>query len=557
MNKVLIHNTQRRIIYLITAVVFVSVAGFYYYNEVEHYRLLGLINDEQAEDSRLLNKIVQFKFSGLDAYTKDYTYWDEMMNFANTGDTDWAKSNIEVSLVTYDVDYVWVFNDDFKLRYFVSGKNTAAISEDIITGEMVSAVTAGDVRFFHYFIKCSAGILEINGATIHSTSDPERLNKPGGYYAAGRLWSKKRLEEISDLTFTHVDIAMLNTDNIKMNNNHDEFIVRSYLTFNDHNNRPVAYLISSRELINLKIIHRQSENHFIIIIVLVLGILILVTLELYYLVNSPLRKISLSLTDGNPDHIKSLLKKNNEFGNMARLVNEFFTQKQKLLEEIEVRTVTETRIRLSEEKLRSSLKEKEVLIKEIHHRVKNNPQIIMSLIRLQENRIKDEGILEQLDKTLNRIKSISLVHEMLYRSPDLSRINFRDYICTITESLRTIYSDDSREVEIEVSAENILLSVDTAVPCAVIINELVTNSIKQAFKDSHKGKVNITMKKSGRNYILCVEDDGIGICGKVDIYETDTMGMHLVTSLAEQLEAELSVDCKNGTSFTLKFSELN
>lgn len=544
--------TQRRIIFLITALLLLGISGLYDYRELEHSRVMLLLKDEEAKQRDLLKKIIQFKSAGLNAYTKDYTYWDEMVQFAKTGDTAWAKANIEASMGTYEADYIWVFDNNFSRSYFYGFENSHLIEPGILTKDMLVKLTTSK-RLFHFFIQTDSVIIEISGATIHPTLDPNRLTDPMGYFVVGRLWSKKLLNEFSGLTGSNIQLMNIrNKDNNKSIINDNEYIIKSFLPLKSFDENDIALVSTTKEVTILKLMQEQSNREFAVMVIFVSVVLMFAGYSLYYLINLPLKKISLALNDSDAGHIKTLLDKNNEFGNMARMVNEFFIQKDKLVAEIEVRTEAEMKIRISEEKLRSSLREKEVLIKEVHHRVKNNLQIIISLIRLQVNRIQDENITGHLNKILNRIRSISLVHEMLYRSPDLSRINFNDYICRITDSLRTIYADESRDLKIEVYAEDILLGVDAAVPCAVIINELVTNSIKHAFIGSKSGIINISMIKDCKNYLLKVSDNGVGISGDMKIDETKSLGMHLVSTLADQLDAKLKIEREKGTAFILE-----
>lgn len=541
--------------YLITALAVVIIGGLYYLNEQEHRGITMMMQDEDIENTQLLEKIIHFESEGLNAFANDYTYWDDMVNFTKNYDTAWSNANIVASIPTYKVDYVWVFGKDYSPGYFTSREDIPKIDSGLISKEMLTKLTAGN-RLFHFFIQSPAGIIEVSGATIHPTLDPKRLTEPQGYFAVGRLWTKDVLVELSELTSAAVGIIELSKkDSIERYTNEHGFFTSSLLTLSSWDNKPLVYVLSSKEVTIVKLLHEKSDSEFIVIVIFVSVLLLLSGGSLFYLVNLPLKKISRSLRENDPKHIKGLLDSRNEFGEMARLVNEFFVQKQKLLDEIEVRAEAERKAHHSENELKRSLKEKEVLLKEIHHRVKNNLQIIISLIRLQTNRLTDKETIRHLHTSLNRIKSIALVHEMLYRSHDLSKIDFNEYIRKITLSLRAIYSNDMRDVKIEVSADDIFLGVESAVPCAVIINELVTNSIKHAFNGAASGKIEISMKKAGGLYTLRVADNGMGISDSININETNSLGMHLITSLSDQLDAESSLQRDNGTVFTLKFQE--
>jgi len=208
----------------------------------------------------------------------------------------------------------------------------------------------------------------------------------------------------------------------------------------------------------------------------------------------------------------------------------------------------------AEKKLKASLKEKEVLLREIHHRVKNNMQIISSLLRLQSANIKQKEYLEIFRDSQNRIMSMALIHEKLYRSEDFTRINFNEYIKELVSELLHSYKASDR-ITLHVDTDSVALDVDSAVPCGLIINELVTNSIKYAFPNNKPGEISISLHRNNEGEVeLVVSDNGIGIPDTVDIRKTDSLGLRLVTLLAEnQLGGRIDLNTNNGTEFKIRF----
>ncbi len=208
----------------------------------------------------------------------------------------------------------------------------------------------------------------------------------------------------------------------------------------------------------------------------------------------------------------------------------------------------------TEEKIKSSLKEKEVLLQEVHHRVKNNLQIISSLLSLQSAHIKDRRDLEMLKESQNRIRTMALIHEKLYQSEDLANIDFHEYIEALVDALFRSYgvSTDTVTPAIEVGA--VSLGVDTAIPCGLILNELVSNSLKHAFPGGRKGEIRITLRPLNGSIELMVRDNGVGIPDRIDFRTTDSLGLHLVTILAEdQLNGKITLTRDGGTTFTITF----
>jgi PAS domain S-box-containing protein len=206
----------------------------------------------------------------------------------------------------------------------------------------------------------------------------------------------------------------------------------------------------------------------------------------------------------------------------------------------------------AEEQIKTSLKEKEVLLKEIHHRVKNNLQIISSLLNLQSGYIHDEHAGEMFKESRNRVKSMALIHEKLYQSKDLARIDFAEYVRHLTTHLFRSYGVNTHAVSLKINIDKILLDIDTAIPCGLIVNELVTNSLKYAFPPGVIGEIRVDLRRENDGRLaLLVSDNGAGLPADFDFRQTDSLGLQLVSTLTDQLEATLAVDRTGGTSFKI------
>ncbi|MDB9513323.1 PAS domain S-box protein [Kamptonema animale CS-326] len=209
-----------------------------------------------------------------------------------------------------------------------------------------------------------------------------------------------------------------------------------------------------------------------------------------------------------------------------------------------------------EEQIKASLKEKEVLLKEIHHRVKNNLQIISSLLKLQSKYIKDPESMVLFLDSYNRIRSMALIHENLYRTTDLARINTAEYIRKLVSNLSSSYGCSSRLIEVKLEIESICLDIDTAIPCGLIINELVSNAFKYAFPQGRKGKILVSFKlENNTNFVLRVSDSGVGFPENFDWEETESLGLQLVVNLTEQLGGNIELDRSRGTDFQVYFAK--
>ncbi len=211
----------------------------------------------------------------------------------------------------------------------------------------------------------------------------------------------------------------------------------------------------------------------------------------------------------------------------------------------------------AEDRIKRSLREKETLLAEIHHRVKNNMQIIISLLSLQSRDIEDERTLSMVKNCEDHIRSMSLVHEKLYLSEDLSRIDFHDYIEDLSSRLFQAYEVDSRVVSFSSHIKDVSFSIETAIPMGLIINELISNALKHAFPENRRGSIAIEFTQDTKTdeYTLTVTDDGVGFPEGVDYQNPETFGLQLAEMLTEQFNGTMELDRSRGTSFKMIFKE--
>ena len=208
----------------------------------------------------------------------------------------------------------------------------------------------------------------------------------------------------------------------------------------------------------------------------------------------------------------------------------------------------------AEEAIRASLEEKTVLLKEVHHRVKNNLQIVISLLRLQAVRTKNPEALDTFQETGNRIHSMALLHETLYRSQSLAHVNFADYIESLCSHLFRSHAQKATRIRLERRLQNVSMDLDRAVLCGLIVNELVTNALKHAFPENRSGRIAVELGTTPQEQILLkVTDDGVGLPWGMNLRQTKTLGHQLVFMLTEKLRGTMEVTRDHGTSFCITF----
>ena len=208
-----------------------------------------------------------------------------------------------------------------------------------------------------------------------------------------------------------------------------------------------------------------------------------------------------------------------------------------------------------ENQIVASLKEKDLLLKEIHHRVKNNLQIIISLLNLQTGYIKDEETLKAVREGQNRVRSMALVHEKFYQSDELGEIDFNEYTEKLCHFLKQSYAEQDAPVSITVNANGIGFDMDTAMPCGLLITEIVSNALKYAFPNGREGFITIEFKKMpDKKVMMTISDNGIGLPDDFVIEKSESLGMQLIIALTSQLDGELNFSGGSGTKFSITFT---
>lgn len=207
----------------------------------------------------------------------------------------------------------------------------------------------------------------------------------------------------------------------------------------------------------------------------------------------------------------------------------------------------------AEQQLGATLREREVLLQEVHHRVKNNLQVISSLLNMQVRRLDEGASREALAECQNRVQAIALIHEQLYRTRDYARVPFADYARSLAELVFATAGVAADWVALELDIEHMTFTVDRAIPCGLILNELISNALKHAFPGGRRGTIRVAMRAFAGEVELTVADDGCGISAEVDVERSDSLGLQLVTTLAEQLDGRIAVVRAPGTRFEVRF----
>lgn len=212
-----------------------------------------------------------------------------------------------------------------------------------------------------------------------------------------------------------------------------------------------------------------------------------------------------------------------------------------------------TELKDAEQQVRQALTEKETLLQEVHHRVKNNLQVISSLIGMQALRTKDDQSATILEEIQHRIQSMAIAHESLYRSENLIDIPFENYVRRLVETLIQTYGSTDQPITVSYDFDDVTIKLEQAVACGLIVNELITNALKYAFAGKTQGELNISAKNRNPGLTLIIKDDGVGLPESINVLETNTMGFKIIQMFVSQLHAELEIVRENGTAFIISF----
>jgi PAS domain S-box-containing protein len=347
-------TTQNRITLVISALALAMVADLVLLWKFEVGKIDILLSQRKREQTALLDKLIDLKSAGLNTFVYDYTFWDEMVDYVATGNRKWAAQNLEVSLATYAVDAIWVFRPDLTL---VSRVNPAGLKDPLDPGlaDRIAGENRPNGAFFHYYQMTGKGLIEIRGASIHPSADRERRTAPKGYLFAARLWSGVYLKDLDRLAGTRSRVEPTGATPADTNDNRRKFTVSIEKALNGWDGRPVARLHSNSEMTIASNLYGRLNDQFLISVLFGCLIVLILSLLLNRLVSAPMKSLSDSLIAGHDSPILDLAKQNSEFGGLARMIEGFYAQKNKLVEEIEQRRRAEESLMIKDAALESTI----------------------------------------------------------------------------------------------------------------------------------------------------------------------------------------------------------
>ncbi|HEX3037319.1 MAG TPA: response regulator [Thermodesulfobacteriota bacterium] len=348
-------KVQTKIFLLLSLVTLVFIIGTVFLKNLHRNQAELVVQDKEREKNELYDKLVKLKGESLETLAFDYTFWDEMVDFLTTRETNWASEVLDTSLSSYKVDTMWVYRPDGSLVYSVKRWKDDYVMKggEIPLPKGAFNKLLGEERFCHFFLNTPQGLTEIRGATIHPSNDVGRKTPPQGYFFVGRLWNKDYLNELARLTASNISIIPVgeikNPDGIS---NQEEGVITFSRVLTGWDGKPLVQIYVRSEFLIIKKFNGALNEDFILHIVFALILLALLLVCLMAWVSVPLNVISKSLNAEDPTVIKSLQNDKTEFGQLALLISRFFAQKAELVKEITDRQQAEKALQASTESLR-------------------------------------------------------------------------------------------------------------------------------------------------------------------------------------------------------------
>ena len=548
----------------------------------ESYKKLEI--QTSIQNSKRVYNALYNKIDSINTLVVDWAKWDDSYEFIVDRNKDYIKSNlVETTFVDNELNVIPYYN---KQNQIVWGKGYDLGNEEFIeVPDSLKKYIAdhSSLLLDHEDIESNVmGIVLLPEGPMMLCSSPI-LNSDAEGPIRGRLFMGRYLdstavEELSDTT--HFDVSIHRIDE----GTSDTLLKKAVASFSELSDTVIEPInsdtlsaftqikdVSEKPILVMKInmprsIYKQGQEtiKYFLILLFIIGLVFsfITILLLERLVLSRVYKLTSAVNKIGflPDFSGRVdVKGNDELSDLGNNINTMLERLEESQEEIKsARDQLEERVGERTQELSTTLGEKEVLLKEIHHRVKNNLQVISSLLFHQSKYTDDNKTLDLFQESQDRVKAMALIHENLYSSKSLSKIDFNQYIIDLTNQLKSTYiSSHSNSIDISTEIQNVFLDIDTALPCGLIVNELVTNSLKHAFPNGNKGNIIINMKTiDDCKYRLTISDNGIGLPNNLEISNLKSLGLKLAKRLSEQLEGTFVIDRSNGTTFNITFNNI-
>jgi len=510
---------QKTIIALISLVGLGILIGTLISVRLDNQRIKDLLEVEKMEGTTLINQVIESKSAVLKGFTNDYTYWDEMVEFIRVPDLKWGEENILTTLEGYGLDYAWVYTEALDLVYTTSStKNEACPEMPVPKNDLIELINKNG-KIFDFFAFAGDKLVQISGATGHPSNDAVRQTPRQGYFFAAKIWNEEYLDEFKRLIGSDLKIVSLQNGNVpKDSSDLKKYAVHVFIGLPGWDEKPVAALRSIEEITIAEEFAKSSKSRMFILMVFMLLGLVLTSVILISMIHRPVRLLVSSLQKDDPEPIQHLARNQNEFGQLADLIDRFFRQKQQLVDEIRVRVRTEEELTKARDRAEESDRLKTSFLNNISHEIRTPMNAIVGFSELIEDprispkeRTEFTGIIRDSSYRL-----LGVITDLINLSTlESGQEVIFDEVINLNITLREVYKEmlplaNERNLELKLDEalkdEHSVIHTDRTKLVQVLINLL-----KNSFKFTATGSVDFGYSLKTKEIEFFVRDTGIGI----------------------------------------------
>ncbi len=577
---------RTKLILFLLSIISIFFAALFIHNANERKTLNLFFADRNRMENKTFDEAMETKGVSLKTLAFDYTYWDEMVNFLKTDNQAWAEENINQSaLSNFKANAIWIYKLDLSLAYAVTDLKDSHFKNIPLPAGAIPKIFLKE-RFCHFFLNTPQGLMEIRGATIHPSNDPERKTAPQGYFFAGRLWDKAFMEELSSLTDSTIVVSPVQKE--KFTSNINQGIIAFSRILNGWDNLPVARLDIRVRVGIMQYLMQTYQRNIFLFFLFALIFVIFQAVSLTRLINKPLKSISLALDKEDPDYLGSLKREKNEFGEISRLIDKFFQQRDILAKEISQRKHTEVELRSAYDKLQQTQRQliqsaKMASIGQfasgLAHEINSPLTGVLNNLQLMKNQIlKEDGFslvdfkegLESIEESAARCKDV--IRSLL----DFSRSSRGPFQFL---SLNEVIQKTLLLVEHEIQLEKIILQIQLQPALPKILGDAqllqqavfdIISNARWAIKEAKKQGGVITLQTKyepqDKTVFLSISDTGIGIPAQnlERIFEPffttkpagegTGLGLSIVYNIIKEHKGSIEAESKLGEGTTVKIT---